>query len=278
MDFAKFWTSEDVAVPDRFGAPATVRVWGASNADEDQAKRAASERATRLLEFFSDPAKANEYEYFNGFIREELIDEITDENGAQLAAITRNHYGALVLNTERVLFGDVDVPDENALMKLFNRLGRRVHDKAYFVDRIRAFQAENKSFAFVVYETSAGLRFVITNREVRPEDTEVQLLFDTLKVDRLYTRLCKTQVCFRARLTPKPWRIGMDRPASRFPNRSDRAHRDFQSWLETYAEQSASASAARRIAEIGTGRMLPSVQQVLEYHDRYACSGLPMLA
>ena len=170
------------------------------------------------------------------------------------------------------------MPDENALMKLFNRLGRRVHDKAYFVDRIRAFQTENKSFAFVVYETSAGLRFVITNREVPPEDKEVQLLFDTLKVDRLYTRLCKTQVCFRARLTPKPWRIGMDRPASRFPNRSDRERRDFQSWLEIYTEKSEGASAARRIAEIGTGRMLPSVQQVLEYHDRYACSGLPTLA
>ena len=278
MDFAKFWISEDVAVPDRFGAPATVRVWGASNADEGQAKRAASERAARLLEFFNDPAKAEEYEYFNGYIREELIDEITDESGQQLAAITRNHYGALILNTERVLFGDIDVPAEGGLLKLFNRMGRRAHDKAYFVDRIRAFQAENKSFAFVVYETSAGLRFVITNREVRPEGTEVQLLFDTLNVDRLYTRLCKTQVCFRARLTPKPWRIGMERPASRFPNRSDQERRDFQSWLESYEEKSARASAAHRIAEIGTGRILPSVQQVLEYHDRYACSGLSTLA
>ena len=278
MDFAKFWSSEDVAVPDRFGAPATVRVWGASNADESHAKRASSERAVRLLNFFGDPDKNKEYEYFNGFIREEFSDEIADENGEQLAVITRNHYGALVLNTERVLFGDIDVTDEGGLLKLFNRLGRRPHDKAYFLDRIRSFQAENKSFSFVVYETSAGLRFVITNREVRPEGEEVQLLFKSLKVDRLYTRLCKTQVCFRARLTPKPWRIGMEPPASRFPRDAEQDERDFQSWLKTYEEKSAQACAARRIAEIGTGRMLPSVQKILEYHDRYACSDTLALA
>ncbi len=278
MDFAKFWISEDVAVPDHFGALATVRVWGASNSDETDARRAASERASRLLRFLRDPDKKDEYEYFNGYIREEVLDEIADENGEQLAVITRNHYGALVLNTERVLFGDIDVPDEDGLMKLLNRLGRRPRDKAYFVDRIRSFQAEHKSFAFVVYETRAGLRFVITNREIRPDGEEVQLLFKSLKVDRLYTRLCKTQVCFRARLTPKPWRIDMEQPASRFPRDSEQDEQEFRSWLETYKAKSVQASAARRIAEIGTGRIPKSVQRILDYHDLYACGNGRTLA
>ena len=29
--------------------------------------------------------------------------------------------------------------------------------------------------------------------------------------DRLYVSLCASQQCYRARLTPKPWRIGMRR-------------------------------------------------------------------
>lgn len=146
MDFAKFWVSEDVAISDRFGARETVRVWGASNTDASDAKRAASERAARVQSFFEDPDKNKEYEYFNGFIREEIIEEVADDDGEQLAVTTRNHYGALVLNTERVLFGDIDVADEYGFSKLLNRLGRRPRDKAYYLDQIRAFQVTKNHF------------------------------------------------------------------------------------------------------------------------------------
>ncbi|MBK8956984.1 MAG: hypothetical protein IPM80_00810 [Proteobacteria bacterium] len=123
-------------------------------------------RAARALAFFA--GQARDYEYDSDIIREELIEEFHDEAGERLAVITRNRYGALVLNTERVLFGDIDVPSESFVQRLCNRFGRRARDKHYFLEAMRAFHAAHPEFVLEVYETRAGLRFMVVNREIRP--------------------------------------------------------------------------------------------------------------
>src|SRR5699024_8216356 len=45
---------------------------------------------------------------------EELLEEIFSPEGALIAAITRNRYGAAVLNTDAMLIADVDLPTEPA--------------------------------------------------------------------------------------------------------------------------------------------------------------------
>ena len=276
MNFARFWTSLEVRVPSRFGRPAQVRVWGASNLDLEHARQAAQARAVRALDFFA--GRAADYEYDANTIREEVVAEHPDADGERLAVITRNRYGALVLNTERVLFGDIDLPSENLLLRVANRLGRRARDKPFFLERLRAFQAEHADFAFAVYETRAGLRFIVTNRELGPDAPEVELLFASLRVDRLYTRLCKSQRCFRARLTPKPWRIGLPRPKARFPFHSELEQRSFNFWLAQYVAKSRNACAARRLAQIGDPAMPASVRRVVDWHDSYACDDDASLA
>ena len=46
------------------------------------------------------------------------------------------------------------------------------------------------------------------SRPIAPADQ----VFDTLGADPPYRRLCRTQKCFLARLTPKPWRCGVAKP------------------------------------------------------------------
>jgi hypothetical protein len=276
MNFARYWSSIEVRVPARFGKPGAVRVWGASNTDAAAAEQAARSRAVLALAFFAGTAA--DYEYGSDIIREELIEEFFDAAGERLAVITRNRYGALVLNTERVLFGDIDLPSENLLLRLCNRLGRRARDKHYFLEAMRAFHIEHPEFVFQVYETRAGLRFIVTNREIRPDGPEVELLFQQLQVDRLYTRLCRTQLCFRARLTPKPWRIGLPRPTARFPFSSDLKQRSFNFWLAQYVAKSRNACAARRLERIGSAPLPDAVQRVVDIHDRYACDDDASLA
>ena len=276
MNFARFWSSVEIRVPSRFGKPAAVRVWGASNTDLEAAEQAARSRAERSLDFFA--GRDDDYEYTADTIREEVIEEFADAGGDRLAVITRNRYGALVLNTERVLFGDIDLPSENIVLRLCNRMGRRARDKPYYLAHLRAFQVEHPQFVFQVYETRAGLRFMVINREIRPDGAEVELLFKTLQVDRLYTRLCRTQRCFRARLTPKPWRIGLARPAARFPFSTELKQRSFNFWLAQYAAQSRNACAARRLERIGEAALPDSVRRVVEIHDRYACDDDATLA
>jgi hypothetical protein len=253
-----------------------VRVWGASNTGLAAAEQAARARAERALAFFA--GRASDYEYAADTIREEVIEEFADADGTLLAVITRNRYGALVLNTERVLFGDIDLPSENLVLRICNRLGRRARDKSYFLEHLQAFQITHPEFVFQVYETRAGLRFIITNREIGPDSPEIEFLFETLKVDRLYTRLCRTQRCFRARLTPKPWRIGLARPTARFPFNNELKQRSFNFWLSQYADRSRNACAARRLQRIGEGASPDSVQRVLDIHDRYACDDDATLA
>jgi len=276
MNFARYWRSIEIRVPARFGKPGAVRVWGASNTDEATAEQAARSRAAQALAFFA--GQAADYEYGSDTIREEVVEEFFDAAGERLAVITRNRYGALVLNTERVLFGDIDLPSENFMLRLCNRLGRQARDKQYFLDAMRAFQASHPEFVLQVYETRAGLRFLVTNREIRPDGPEVELLFQKLPVDRLYTRLCRTQLCFRARLTPKPWRIGLPRPSARFPFSTDLKQRSFNFWLAQYVAKSRNACAARRLELIGDAALPDAVRRVVDIHDRYACDDDASLA
>uniref|UniRef100_UPI001C3D5E17 hypothetical protein n=1 Tax=Picosynechococcus sp. (strain ATCC 27264 / PCC 7002 / PR-6) TaxID=32049 RepID=UPI001C3D5E17 len=44
---------------------------------------------------------------------EELLEEVHGEDGALIAAVTRNRYGAAVLNTDALLICDVDRPPED---------------------------------------------------------------------------------------------------------------------------------------------------------------------
>jgi hypothetical protein len=50
------------------------------------------------------------YAFADRPIREEILRELRDPWGASEAIVTRNGYGAEVLNTARLLFADIDDP------------------------------------------------------------------------------------------------------------------------------------------------------------------------
>lgn len=271
MKFAKFWQSEKVAVDKKkFGLP-ELTVWGASNESDFQASVSAATRAEKLKSFLvSNFENKHDYEYWNGYIREQIVEEINDTEGKVLAVLTRNSYGAVVLNTESVLFGDIDLPESGLWVKLLEVFGRRKRDTAYYLDKIEHFQKMNTHLTIQVYQTFAGLRFVVMNVLFSPEDDEVGRLFTLLEVDPLYKRLCDQQSCFRARLTPKPWRIKVERPVSRFP-RDNKEQREFETWLKEYQFASAQFSVVKKLSKFGGAPVNADIKRVLAIHDRYTC-------
>lgn len=279
MKFAKYWRDVEVDVDERlFGIP-RVTVWGASNNSTAEAKQHARSRAGRFKELVSDGFdRLREYEYWNGFIREEVLEEVSAGDGRVLAVLTRNSYGATVLNTETVLFGDIDVPEAGLLARLLEMFGKQKKDKDYYLAKIGDYQKNNPRYTFRVYETCAGLRFVITNEVFAADSSLVKTLFATLGVDPLYVNLCKHQTCFRARLTPKPWRIGVDRPGSRFPRESRRDKDEFESWLRAYQAAAAKVSVVKLLATFGTDSTHPDIKRVMTVHDRHASQGYAVLA
>jgi len=272
MKFAKYWKSVTIPVNKPFFNRDKVDVWGASNDSSDQALANAEDRAAKFKKLVdSEFTKKDEYEYWNGFIREEIIDEIKSDDGRDLAVLTRNSYGATVLNSESILFGDMDLPVTSFLNRILEKFGKTKKDKTFLLNKIEAYQKKNPNISIKVYETYAGLRFVVTNKTYNPMDAAVESLFSDLHVDPLYKRLCKQQTCFRARLTPKPWRLNLERPASRFPRGSGKMQNDFEDWLKKYQLSSANKSVVNTLASFGTSAMHPDVEKVLRVHDSYAC-------
>lgn len=92
----------------------------------------------------------------------------------------------------------------------------------------------------------------------------------SLYADPLYARLCRFQATFRARLTPKPWRIEQDEQTEQFIH--DR--------ITGMVLPSSSPYAVCHLIEIvGEQTILPEFQPIVESHDAYcrvSRLGLPL--
>lgn len=149
------------------------------------------------------------------------------------------------------------------------------------IERIRAFVAKHPTWNVHVYRTPAGLRVLATHQIFSPEDPMVAKCFSALATDPIYRQMCIKQKCFRARVTPKPWRMGMadhirPRPGTwpvkpeHLPQRS--------AWISRYEEAAKQFSACRFIESIGSGVVCSEVEPVLQWHDELSRShaGLPI--
>ena len=136
--------------------------------------------------------------------------------------------------------------------------------------RIARFLAAHSDWALRVYRTPSGLRVMVTHRPFTPDDPAVSAFFDAVRVDRVYRRMCLNQHCFRARLTPKPWRIGIDahmkpRPGvwpvnpARLPERA--------AWIARYEERSHGYAACRFLEALGPPSTHIDVETVRRIHD-----------
>lgn len=147
--------------------------------------------------------------------------------------------------------------------------------------RLAAFAERHRDGRFAVYATPAGLRVLALHRTFDPTGTATRELFAELGVDPAYAQMCELQACFRARLSAKPWRIGiarhiMPRPGV-WPVREERrAERD--AWIEQYEATAAGFAACRWREDFGDGRIAPRCAQVQRVHDELAKarSGLPI--
>lgn len=136
--------------------------------------------------------------------------------------------------------------------------------------RVLRFLARNPAWNIRFYRTPAGLRLLATHRPFQPGDTLVQEFYRTIGADPIYVRMCLNQQCFRARLTAKPWRIGISthmkpRPGV-WPVRPERV-RERSEWIAAYDAQAAGFASCKFIESIGSGITHPKVAPVVALHD-----------
>ena len=139
---------------------------------------------------------------------------------------------------------------------------------------VEAFSAAHPDWHLRIYRTPAGLRVLAMHRTFQPDDADAALLFSALQADHLYTVMCKVQRCFRARLTPKPWRIGIDQrirpPVAAWSAEQANLPERLQ-WIVGYEQRSSGHAACRYLGALGdTARIDPKAEHVCALHDAMA--------
>jgi hypothetical protein len=248
-------------------------------------------------------------------IREEVIARYDE------SVVTRNSYGSLCLNTPDVLFVDMDLNDgtpwkwfvrvgfataflalaiqimfpgayliwlvvlfvpasiTSRLYRFFLRL--KGGHRGIAMARIRQFSKEHPDWNLRVYETPLGYRVLAMHTTFDPHGHDVTQCFDTLGCDPVYVAMCRFQRCFRARVSPKPWRVGLPTPmlprGAVWPLTPEKMEVR-QSWIQAYEQRSADYAACRFVAHLGSDRVHPSAEAVRRWHDELsrAESGLPI--
>ncbi len=287
MHFPKYWARADRIISRPGLAPGGVSALGWSDVSEADAKRVAEERAARLVERAAQGLEASPGEYYpTRPAREPMLEEVVADPGNR-AVVSRNRYGAEILNTEAMMMVDVDAaaPEtplaqaRGCLAGLFSAFTFKAPappPKASLVDEARAAAAlgkarawceANPSWLLRLYQTAAGLRYLVLHASFDPAGPPAQAAFQALDCDPKYALLCRTQRSFRARLTPKPWRCGYHAEGQQgFWLRGDRRARA-ERWLAGYREAGAGYAVCRFIAEVGRGQKEPRFAAIVERHD-----------
>lgn len=274
MKFARYWTRADAEATNADGEPIRVRARGWSDDSLESARAKALDVAQRVANRVAGGfGKSQQYSYGDRPLPEPQLRSFGDG-----AIVTRNLYGALVLNTNRLMFVDIDGPTRPAgpapsLLSGFSLLFRKSASAAPTAVSDPAIQAmdsivQRHSLSARVYQTAAGHRLLITSAVFHAGSPDSEALLREFGSDPLYIRLCKLQESFRARLTPKPWRCGYHAPRIEFPFEDPADEENFHHWEKKYNIKIAQFATCRFVAALGPNTVLPEFDQIIYYHDQ----------
>jgi hypothetical protein len=141
------------------------------------------------------------------------------------------------------------------------------------LDRIAEWARAHPQWSIRLYRTFGGLRGLITNEVFDPTDPAATEVLNGLNSDPLYVRLCRAQECFRARLTPKPWRCGVNAPPGRYPWPNATVEIAHRQWERNYEQVAIRYTTCKLVKELGSQPMHPEIARIVAIHDQYACRG-----
>lgn len=272
----KFWAVAEGSDTDPHGQRLFRRVWGWSMSSTAEALAVAQDRLRSALATVGSAARLGAY-YPRTPLREPILDELIVD-GEQVVVVTRNRYGAEILNTDRILIADVDLELEKPrarghLRRAFRRSSAVPDPSAEpspvveRLDTLARWARAHPGLGVIVYRTFSGLRVFVTGVNEPATSAHGEQILVELGADPIYRELCRTHGTFRARLTPKPWRLPrMKAPRGRWPYENDRAEHRFQRWLTDYQAAARAYSVCRLLSTHGPA---PSTVEarILQLHE-----------
>lgn len=287
MKFPAYWSKATAEDLDRDGKKVSASCWQWSETSKENAHESALVAAKRVLQHLIRGKKLDRYSYGQRPLREEVIQTHSDDEGNLAIAVSRNSYGALVLNTSSVMFIDIDfVPTTFGeslryfISRLFGGKGPspEARQEAEAKGKLEEQLSIDPRWGVRLYRTFAGMRVLVTHTTFDPVADVTLSLLNSVGSDPLYVRLCRDQECFRARLTPKPWRSGHAANRVVWPHENDEQKRRFEQWLAEYDKRHSGYATCRFLGTLGDETVHPEVMPVITIHDKLTrCSeALPL--
>jgi hypothetical protein len=277
MNFPRYWAR---------GRSGDFSAWRWSHLSYEDALAAANAAAAQLRARFEENRPAQRYGYADRPLREPVLHEMRDTAGNLSAVVTRNSYGCDVLNAASAMFVDIDLegPQEangpGILGSLFSSKPQAppAAPLASAFARAQAWAYSQPGWNWRVYRTRNGLRLLATHAVFDSKDPYCHAVYDAVGADPLYRRLCDAQQCFRARLTPKPWRCDVNAPPYRWPFLEAAAEQAFLEWQAKYRAATNGHATCQLLPDIGTGFVTQELHAIIALHDNVsrASSGLPL--
>lgn len=283
VHFPKFWARADSVIDTRRPRqPFSILGW--SDVNPEDAKRCAEERAEKVRrQPEGELWKAGEY-YPSRPFREPILRHVSTEESNR-GIVSRNHYGAEVLNTDSLMFVDVDLGETEPAPEALPTPGWWARLTGSAASRPasapKANPADESALATLakwlrtqpgwharVYRTAAGLRYLIDSSSFDPAGESTRLAFVALGCDPKYAQLCRAQKCFRARLTPKPWRCDHYAEGKNgfwIPQGEEGVA---DSWVERYRDLGGTYATCRFLVAVGSGPSDSRFAPLIEEHDR----------
>lgn len=269
MLIPRYWKRLEEKTTGPGGKEFLLSVWGCSADSREDAETDARRRLDAWKRRIHDGAAGDQgYGYRRNVLREPILEEIAGTDGETVAFVSRNNYGCLVLSTSGALFIDVDVPEDTVgrrVLSLFGGSKASPEEKA--LATIRTALAARPLEGFRIYRTAAGFRLLGVTRTYEPDSTATQELMNSTGADKAFRILCRVQKSFRARLTPKPWRIGVGRPSFSFPSDDPGADAAVRKWTAKYEPAAAAWATCRFVEHVGPTSVHTDIREVLDRHD-----------
>lgn len=290
MNIPRFWAKAEKSVTID-GQDYHFIAWKGSDLSREDAQRLADATLAERIARKEGGGTLKHYPKDGVPLREEVIREIRDSGNTHIAVITRNAAGCLVLNTANVMFIDIDFDYapylrgslSGCLTALFSGLFRRssqdtrtLEERA--LDHIHAWHGNHSDWSLRIYRTKRGFRLLVTHDLFNPTAEAVQQVMHDLGADNRYRLLCAAQSCFRARLTPKPWRIGLKRPSVRYPWETPQQELIQREWETIYHQKIGDYAVCTLVETLGTTQAQLEAKQIIEIHDGYVLASNKPLA
>ena len=143
------------------------------------------------------------------------------------------------------------------------------------METIEGFSNSHPEWHIRVYSTPAGLR-MLAMHDVFTVD-EAMEFFSVLGADYRSMNMCRIQDCFRARISPKPWRIGLKDDEVRIHPQGvsglwpvDEEHlNERNKWIRKYENQCEAFASCHYERSFGSKVTHPKAEKVRKIHDEY---------